>query len=159
MAALRYGGYIAKISAAPLSQNVHQLTGQLIGDNDFSALRDFVVNFMKSQTVEYEMRVQLCKDLERMPVEDASIEWPQDLSPHQPVAKIILPAQDAYSPARRVYADDRLSFSPWHCTAEHRPLGSIMRVRKRAYEISTRFRHEMNMQPPIEPRDILEFPD
>jgi len=115
--------------------------------------------FFKSQTVEYELRVQLCKDLERMPVEDASIEWSEDLSPYQPVANITLPAQDVYCPARRVYADDRLSFSPWHCIAEHRPLGSIMRVRAKAYETSTRFRHEVNMQPSIEPRDLTNFPN
>lgn len=160
MAALRHGTYIAKISAAPLSENVRRLTGQPIDvDDNFSALRDLVVDFFKSQSVEYELRVQLCRDLDRMPVEDASIEWPEDLSPYQPVAKITLPAQDAYSPARRVYADDRLSFNPWHCIAEHRPLGSIMRVRVKAYETSTRFRHEMNVQPLIEPRDITEFPD
>ena len=160
MAALRYGAYIAKVSATPLSENLARLTGQpTVSNDDSSTLRDFVVDFFRSQTVEYELRVQLCKDLERMPVEDASIEWPEDLSRYQSVAKITLPAQDAYNPARRVYADDRLSFNPWHCIEEHRPLGSIMRVRIKAYETSTRFRHEMNMQPRIELHDINAFPD
>jgi hypothetical protein len=68
------------------------------------------------------------------------------------------PAQDAYSPARRVYGDDVLSFNPWHCIEEHRPLGSIMHVRIKAYEKSSSFRHQMNVQPRVEPKDINELP-
>lgn len=62
-----------------------------------------------------------------MPVEDASVPWPEELSPHQTVAVLHLPAQDPYSGARRRYADDVLSFNPWHALEAHRPLGSIMR--------------------------------
>jgi hypothetical protein len=160
MAALRHGAYVAKISAAPLSDAVRRLSGQPIpADGDRSALRRLVVDFFKTHGAEYELRVQLCTNLERMPVEDASIEWPEDESPYEPVARLTLPAQDAYSPARRVYADDVLSFNPWHCIEEHRPLGSIMRARIKAYEASTHFRHEMNAQPRTEPRDIAELPD
>jgi hypothetical protein len=68
------------------------------------------------------------------------------------------PAQDAYSPARRVYGDDVLSFNPWHCIEEHRPLGAIMHVRIKAYEKSSSFRHQMNVQPRVEPKDINELP-
>ena len=42
---------------------------------------------------------------------------------------------------------------------EHQPLGSIMRVRKRAYEQSTRFRHEFNDRPAPEPATLDEIPD
>lgn len=121
-------------------------------------MRDQVVAFFNRHGAEYELRAQLCNDLEIMPVEDASIVWPKDRSPQQPIAKITLPPQGAYSPARRVYADDVLSFNPWHCIPEHRPLGSIMRVRLKAYESATSFRHAMNMQPRIDPRGIDEIP-
>ena len=77
----------------------------------------------------------------------------------QPVARITLPPQDAYSPARRVYVDDVLSFSPAHGLADHRPLGSIMRARLKGYEPASRFRHEMNVQPRVEPRSVDEIPD
>ncbi|WP_155121428.1 catalase family protein [Bryobacter aggregatus] len=160
MAAIRYGDYVAKLCAAPLSEGVRALTGQEVdADENPSVLRDLVVDFFRMQSAEYEVRVQLCTDLEQMPVEDASIAWPESLSPYLAVGKITIPAQDAYSPVRRVYGDDRLSFNPWHCIAEHRPLGSIMRVRVKAYETSTRFRHAMNVQPVEEPRDISEMPD
>ncbi len=158
MAAIRYGDYIAKMSAAPLSDSVRKLTG-VVADSSESILRDLVCGFFKTETAEYELRAQLCAGLDRMPVENASVKWPDELSPQQPVAKITLPPQNAYSPARRVYGDDILSFSAWRCLAAHRPLGSIMRLRLRAYEASSRFRHETNARPQIEPQDISELPD
>ena len=160
MAAVRYGDYVAKLCAAPLSDNVRALTGQALDpDAGDSALRDLVVNFFKGQGAEYELRVQLCTGTDKMPIEDASIDWPQALSPYQPVARLTIPPQQAYSPERRVFADDVLSFNPWHCIDEHRPLGSIMRARIKAYEASSAFRHEMNAQPRIEIDDIGQVPD
>lgn len=159
MAALRYGDYIAKLSAVPVSDNLQPLRGQEIDASNDSALRDLVVAFFMDHSAEYELRVQLCTDLTTMPVEDGSVEWPQEQSSYQPIAKLVIPAQNAYSPARRVYADDVLTFNPFHCLPEHRPLGSIMRARRLAYETSSRYRHEMNAQPRLEPRSIDELPD
>jgi hypothetical protein len=157
MAALRFGNYVAKLSAAPLSESVRSLTGTPVPATD-SALRDLVVDFFRNHSAEYELRAQLLIDPQQMPVEDASVLWSESLSPHQPVGKLTFPAQDAYSPERRVYADDVLSFNPWHCIEEHRPLGSIMRVRIKAYEMSSHFRHQMNAQTRREPQDIRELP-
>jgi hypothetical protein len=160
MAALRYGHYIAKLSVAPLSESVCALSGRHVdGALGSDALRDLVVDFFAHNSAEYELRAQLCTDLVTMPVEDASVLWPDAVSPHQRIAKITFPAQDAYSSARQAYADDALSFNPWHALADHRPLGSIMRLRIKAYEASTAFRHKMNNVPRIEPRDITELPD
>ena len=160
MAALRFGDYLAKISAAPLSPEVRRLTGQSLGAApEHSQIRDQVVAFFEQNEAEYELRAQLCTDLTRMPVEDASIRWDEEASPHQPIAKITLPRQAAYTPARRVYGDDVLSFNPFHGIEAHRPLGSIMRVRRKAYETSSRFRHEMNAQPRVEPRSLSDIPE
>ena len=126
--------------------------------DDPSILRDLVVSFFREQTAEYELRAQLCTNLERMPVEDASIQWSEDESQYQPIAKVTISAQEAFSPARRVYEDEVLSVNAWHCILEHRPLGSIQRVRIKAYELSSRYRHEMNQQPKLEPRSIDEMP-
>ena len=159
MAAMRFGEYIAKLSAAPLSEGVRRLTGQTFDASEHpSVLRDLVVAFFRENAAEYELRAQLCTDLARMPVEDASVRWPESESPQQAVATLHFPPQDAYSTARRIYADDVLSFNPWHCIEAHRPLGSLMRSRRQAYEASSRFRHEMNAQPRVEPRDISQIP-
>jgi len=159
LGAIRYGDYVAKLSAAPLSDNVKALTGQEIDVQEDSTWRDLVVDFFKTQGAEYELRAQLSTDLQTMPVEDASVEWPAEQSPYQPIGKIVIPAQDAYSPARRVFADDVLSFNPFHCLPEHQPLGSINRARLKAYESSSQYRHAMNAQPRLEPRDISQLPD
>ena len=58
------------------------------------------------------MRVQLCTDPESMPVETASIPWPEDKGPYDAVARLHLPAQNAYSPARQDYFDRVLLFPP-----------------------------------------------
>lgn len=159
MAALRYGDYVAKISATPRSDNVRALTGVPVGRKaGESALRDLVADFFSHDSAEYELRAQLCADIEKMPVENASVLWPEELSPHQVVATLHLPAQDAYSDARRRYADDVLSFSPWHALDAHRPLGSIMRSRRAAYPQSSGYRHGYNGINQQEPAGIDELP-
>lgn len=159
MAALRYGDHVAKISAAPRSANVRALTGIPVDKKaGESALRDLVVDFFTENDAEYELRAQLCVDVEKMPVEDASVLWPEELSPHQVVATIRLPAQDPYSDARRRYADDVLSFNPWHAIEAHRPLGSIMRSRRMAYAQSSGYRHGYNGVEQHEPASIDELP-
>ena len=159
MAAIRYGDYIAKVSAAPRSEGLRALTGQPVSRRGGeSALRDLVTSFFASNYADYELRAQLCSDTGRMPVEDASVPWPEELSPHQPVALLHLPAQDPYSDARRRYADDVLSFTPWHALQAHRPLGSIMRSRRIAYSRSTDLRHRVNGIDHHEPAGIDELP-
>lgn len=164
MAALRFGDYIAKISISPKSENVASLHDQemdqeLIKDEPETFLTTLVKDFFRKQTAVYELSAQLCTDLEKMPVEDGSVQWMEVDSPYQPVAKLTILPQDTYSPARRVYGDDVLSFNPFHCLPEHRPLGNIMRVRKLAYETSSKYRHHMNAQMRVEPKSIEELPD
>lgn len=159
-APLRYGDYIAKLSAVPVGASLEALKDVTVEVHGrFSALREAVVEFMKENRAEYELRVQLCTDLATMPVEDASAEWSEEASPYRPVARIILPPQAAYSPARRVHIDEVLAFSPAHALAAHRPLGSLMRARLKAYEPSARFRHAMNLRERHEPRSLDEIPD
>jgi hypothetical protein len=157
---LRYGDYIAKISIEPLSDNLKELTGQSVEIGDrYSALRDTVVDFFKDNQAVWEIKAQLCTNVDSMPVEDASVEWSEKDSPYVPVGSITVHAQDAYSPARRVYFDELLSFNPWHALAAHRPLSNIMRARRLAYQMSSRYRHTMNGREIVEPKSISEIPD
>jgi hypothetical protein len=123
-------------------------------------LRELVTAFFKDNAAEYELRAQLCTNLDQMPVEDASIEWPAALSPYLRLGRLVLPAgQRPNSPERQRFGDDVLSFTPWHCLAAHRPLGSIMRLRKGVYDASSAGRHQRTHQPRTEPRDLGEIPD
>lgn len=164
MAAIRYGDYVAKISIAPKSENVASLHGkdmdqELIKNEPESFLTTIVKNFFENQTAVYELSAQLCTDLEKMPVEDGSVQWMEEDSPFQAIASLTISPQNTFSPERRVYGDDVLSFNPFHCLPEHRPLGNIMRVRKLAYETSSKYRHHMNASPRVEPTSIDELPD
>jgi hypothetical protein len=44
-----------------------------------------------------------------------------------------------------------LTYNPWHCIAEHRPLGNQSRARKRMYSELARLRQEMNKVEHYEP--------
>lgn len=159
-APILYGAYMAKISVVPISQALTQLKDSPVDLNDKPAgLSEAVAEFFSNQTAEWEVRVQLCTDLETMPIEDSSIAWPEDLSPYIAVARITANPQSAMSEARMRAVEDGMSFSPWHGIVAHRPIGSIMRVRKMAYEVSARFRAERNGQPIVEPVHLNDFPD
>ncbi len=158
-APLRYGNYMAKLCLEPASQNLKDLKDKTIDTGSgHSALRDAVVEFFKTGEAVWDLKVQLCVDPETMPIEDASVPWPEELSPYLTVGRLVAPPQDAYSAARRLYVDEILSFNPWHGLEAHRPLGNIMRARKQAYAASSQFRHETNGRQISEPRSIDELP-
>lgn len=156
---LRYGDYIAKISVAPVSPELAALTDAPVNLNGRpNGLREEVVDFFRRNGGTWEVRVQLCTDLETMPVEDATVVWPEDRSPYVAVARITVPPQEAWSGEKVAAIDEGLSFSPWHCLAAHRPLGVIMRLRRRAYELSVQFRASRNGHPISEPETLDRTP-
>ena len=63
-----------------------------------------MVDFFKTGEAIWDVKVQLCVDPEMMPIEDASVEWPEELSPYITVARLVAAPQDANSAARRLYA-------------------------------------------------------
>jgi hypothetical protein len=140
---LLYGPYFAKVRVVPVSAALLQLTDQPVElDGDPDGLRAAVRQFFLGNGAVWEVQVQLATDVEKMPIEDASIVWPEALSPFMPVAHIHVPQQDAWSAENQQSIDQCGSFSPWHGLAAHRPLGSIMRVRKSTYERSAGFRQQ-----------------
>ena len=85
-----------------------------------------------------------------MPIENAAVLWPERLSPRVSVATLRIPQQKFDSPAQIAFAR-RLSYNPWHCIAEHRPLGNQSRARRRMYFELSKYRHDMNRVPHYEP--------
>ena len=159
-APLRYGEYVAKISFAPLSANLKALTDKhLEHAGNYSALRDAVVKFFATERAEWEVRAQLAVNEKDTPIEDPSVEWPEALSPHFPVARLVVEPQQAYSAARRIFVDEQLSFNPWHGLAAHQPLGNVNRARKLAYRDLPAYRQAQEGRQRVEPKDIRELPD
>jgi len=113
-------------------------------------LRDNMVRTLAETDVEFDLTVQLQTDPHRMPIEDASVLWPTRLSPRIPVATLRIPKQRFDSPAQMAFAHN-LRLNPWHCLAEHRPLGNQSRARRRMYQELAVFRQKMNNETHIEP--------
>jgi hypothetical protein len=156
---LRYGDYIAKIAVAPISPELTALKDVPVDlSGRPNGLREAVVDFFRRNGGTWEVRVQLCTNLESMPVEDATVVWPEDESPYIAVARITAPPQEAWSDGKVASIDEGLSFSPWHCLAAHRPLGIVMRLRRRAYELSAQFRASRNGHPISEPETLDRTP-
>ncbi|MEQ3548895.1 catalase family protein [Pseudonocardia nematodicida] len=155
----RYGDYVAKIGLHPGTDGQRALARREVTDDDpRSVLRDLLVDWTSTRETVFELGVQLRTDADAMPVEDASVDWPQELSPYRAVATVRFPPQDAYSAARRVFADDRLAFRPWNGLAAHRPLGSVNRLRKQAYEELGAQRGALNATALTEMRSAAELP-
>lgn len=154
--ALRYGDYVAKISVQPLSESTTQLVRKRIpsGSGD-DAHQILIADFFRHNTAEYAVCAQLCTDADV--IENAATKWSTSPQP-QRVGRLIFRQQDSDCYWRRAYADDLLSFNPWRALAAHRPLGSINRLKAKVYDASSKFRHEKNNAPQIEPSDIGQLP-
>jgi hypothetical protein len=113
-------------------------------------LREAMAATLGGQAVEFDFLVQPQTDAHRMPIENASVRWPERRSPLLPVARLRLPRQVFDSPAQLAFAGN-LSFNPWHCIAEHRPLGNQNRARKAIYLELSKLRQARNGQARIEP--------
>ena len=151
-AALRFGDYIAKIAVAPVSPELTALTGKHVDlDGRPNGLSDAVKDFFRVHDAAWEIRAQLCTNLEDMPVEDASKIWPEDKSAYVAVARLTAKTQEAGSPEKVRAIDDGMAFSPWHGTTDHQPLGSVMRARKDTYEMSANLRSQRSGCPIREP--------
>ena len=67
--------------------------------------------------------LQLQTDAFRMPIENASVRWPEKLSPFVPAARLHIPSQRFDSPEQLAFANV-LSYNPWPALPGHRPLGN-----------------------------------
>jgi hypothetical protein len=120
-------------------------------------LRNAMVNALARQDVEFDICIQLQTDPFLMPIENASVMWPPKLSPRVPVAVLRIPRQTFDSPEQIAFARV-LSYNPWHCVPEHRPLGNISRARKRLYWELSQLRQQMTHLEHYEPTGDETFP-
>ncbi len=149
--AFRYGDYVAKIGVIPDTPGLQALMDQTYDPKTYDALREATNDFFHTQPAEFIVAVQLNTGLDEMPIEDAQAKWPEKNSPYQTVARLILPVQTAWDPARDNFFED-LSFSPAHALAAHRPLGGINRARLVAYTTLSQTRLSENNKSVREPQ-------
>ena len=155
MAAVRHGDYVAKVRVAPAAESaenaIHHELDLSSGPDVFGPT---LVDELQAHAFDFDLQVQLCTDLAAMPVNDATVEWPEKLSPFVTVGRVHLPRQDISGP-ENFEKGDALAFNQWRVTADHRPMGEIMDVR-RIYTASAKVRRTLNNQPQREPTSADE---
>jgi len=113
-------------------------------------LRNAMVASLAKGDVEFDIRLQLQTDPHLMPIENNAVLWPEKLSPRVSAATLRIPRQTFDSPAQMEFARS-LSYNPWHCIPEHRPLGNQSRARGRMYAELSKLRQSMNAVSHFEP--------
>lgn len=156
---IKYGPYIAKFSIVPTSPALKALTGAHLETEGEDKLRQAVSDFFANGNAAWDFRVQLCTDLDAMPIEDPLKVWNEEKSGFFTVARIESTSQATWSPGRASVADQALAFSPWRGIEDHRPLGAIMRMRQRAYAAQQAARAERNGIGLLKPRHLADIPD
>jgi hypothetical protein len=120
---------------------------------DYNYLRYNLAQTLHDNVAQFDFFVQFQTDADAMPIEDPTVPWS---SQNIKLATLTIYPQLFDSNAQLNYGDN-LSFNPWHSLPEHRPLGSFNRVRKRVYDVMSKFRHDKNKLPVAEPKDSPDF--
>jgi hypothetical protein len=156
MGAVRHGAYIAKVRVAPVQEYADRVVWRVFDPaNAPDIFRPGLVTELRERPFEFDIQVQLCVDLDHMPVEDLTVAWSETLSPFVTVAKLRLPVQDIGGDDNFEKMDST-SMTQWRCTEDHRPLGNIQRARKEVYRQSSILRHQLNHQVRKEPKNLAE---
>jgi len=143
-------GQAMKYAFFPRSKVPRTIPGLPFGKVPDNYLRDNMRKTLDERDVVFDIAVQVQTDAHRMPIEHAGVYWPERLSPYVTVATLTIPRQTFDTPARDGF-NRNLKYNPWHALAEHRPLGSQNRTRRRLYYELSAFRQDMNQAPHVEP--------
>lgn len=138
----KLGAGAVKYSATPISDGP-----PIVATPSEDQLRAAMKIQLQSRDAHFDFWVQPQVDAAEQPVEDATHEW---LSSPTKVATIRIARQSFDSPTQMAFCEN-LSFNPWHGLTDHRPLGSLNRLRKATYLALSDFRHQENHAPSIEP--------
>lgn len=120
-------------------------------------LREAMVATLAKQDMEFDILLQVQTDPFKMPIENNAVYWPPRHSPRVPAAVLRIPQQTFNSPEQMAFAKV-LSYNPWHCISEHRPLGNQSRARLRLYKELSTFRQSVNGVQHYEPNGSESFP-
>lgn len=155
----RYGDHIAKLALFPVSPALTRLTGEIVSTRGRpDALREEVNAVLGREGGQWELRVQLNRDLEAMPVEDPTVEWKEADSPFLTVATLTVDPQPGWTEGASEPVDDALSFNIWNGIAAHQPLGNVNRARRDTYRFSAEYRGTFNGCPMHQPRHLADLP-
>jgi hypothetical protein len=124
---------------------------------DHADAPDYLASAMK-QTLAggsacFRFAVQQRSETGGMPIEDSTKTWDEDDAPFTEIATLRIARQAFDAPDQQAYCEN-LSFTPWHATTPHRPLGRTNRARRVVYETTQDVRHRLNGVQRVEPTDL-----
>lgn len=148
MVPFSFGDRACKFSARP----VEPMSPFVERDSpDF--LRANLARHLAEKGMVFDFMAQLRTKPDSMPIEDPTIVWDEQASPFVPLARVTIESQRFDTPDQHAFCEN-LSFTPWHCVSDHRPLGGINRVRKIVYDRISALRHHLNRAPRQEPTEF-----
>ena len=110
----RFGDYVAKYCLVPSTETQRKLYEETVKPEDGAdILHRWLQNFHKEHDAEYLWQFQLLENLDDQPVEYAGKVWDPEKYPWQTVAKVIIPKQNSFDYARKVFWEDRMRVDPW----------------------------------------------
>lgn len=146
----KLGNSVIKFGAKPCSGEISGIPKNA-GDD---YLREAMTKTLSQRDACFDFVVQFRKgSLDDMPVEDATKEWNENVSPYIKVARINIPKQSFDSKKQMDFAEN-ISYTPWHSLPEHKPLGFTNRVRRVVYNTISQIRHSQNGTVRKEPTDF-----
>lgn len=159
--AYRWGPYVAKYALFPTGDYQEALakSHKVSGESSPEQHSRWLKEWFTSKEATYDLRVQLCQNINAQSVEDTSVAWDEQAFPFRTVGKVVLPAgQDVFSAERRIFWDDHMKLNVWFGLEEMMPLGSVQRLRKELYNRSQGFRSRTNNSKIEEVNSIDQIP-
>jgi hypothetical protein len=95
MGAVRHGDYVAKVRVAPDAESAtHAIHRELDLSSGPDVFGPALADELRTHAFDFDLQIQLCTDLNTMPVNDLTVEWPEKLSPFVTVGRVHIPRQD-----------------------------------------------------------------
>lgn len=156
MGAVKSGEYMGKIRVKPNNDYTGQIIQSAVDVNrDLEAYGPVLINEIRHHDYLFDFQVQLCRDLEKQPINDLTVEWKEQDAPFVTVAQLYIPRQDVPDDGN-FETMENLSFTPFRCLEENRPIGELQMSRLNAYQASSVARHQLNDKERREPKNLLE---
>ena len=106
----------------------------------------------------FKFMIQRRTNPKTMPLDAATVAWPESESPFVHVADVELSQQDIDARGQATYGEN-LSWNIWRVTEDHKPKGSIAEARRAVYSASSRIRRNANGVPDGEPHQARPTED
>lgn len=153
---VRHGDYMAKIRVTPTAASAKKITRRKVDVNAREeAIRPLILEEIREHDYQFDIQIQLCRNLKKQPIEEITTEWKESDTPFFTVARLTIPCQEVPDDGHFEIMEN-LSFTPFRCLKENRPIGNLQQSRLKAYQIASQTRHKLNDVKRREPKSLKE---